>query len=62
MTTTYPNLIDGQSVDSAERTPDINPSNLKDVVGEFAAASVTDLERAIASVIENATKPPKVSP
>jgi len=49
MSTTYPNLIDGQSIDSAERTPDINPSNLKDVVGEFAAASVSDLESAITS-------------
>jgi acyl-CoA reductase-like NAD-dependent aldehyde dehydrogenase len=49
MSTTYPNLIDGQSIDSAERTPDVNPSNLKDVVGEFAAASLADLERAIAS-------------
>jgi aldehyde dehydrogenase (NAD+) len=49
MSTTYPNLIDGQSIDSAERTADINPSNLKDVVGEFAAASVPDLERAITS-------------
>jgi acyl-CoA reductase-like NAD-dependent aldehyde dehydrogenase len=49
MSTTYPNLIDGQTIDSAERTPDINPSNLQDVVGEFAAASVKDLERAIAS-------------
>jgi acyl-CoA reductase-like NAD-dependent aldehyde dehydrogenase len=49
MSTTYPNLIDGQSIDSTDRTPDINPSNLKDVVGEFAAASVADLERAIAS-------------
>ena len=47
MPTTYPNLIDGQSVDSIDRTSDINPSNLKDVVGEFAAASLPDLERAI---------------
>jgi aldehyde dehydrogenase (NAD+) len=49
MSTTYPNLIDGQLIDSTDRTPDVNPSNLKDVVGEFAAASVADLERAIAS-------------
>jgi len=49
MSTTYPNLIDGESIDSVDRTPDINPSNLKDVVGEFAAASVKDLERAIQS-------------
>jgi aldehyde dehydrogenase (NAD+) len=49
MATTYPNLIDGQSIDSADRTPDINPSNVKDVVGEFASASAPDLERAIAA-------------
>jgi len=49
MSTTYPNLIDGQSIDSADRTPDINPSNVKDVVGEFAKASSADLERAIAA-------------
>ncbi len=49
MSTTYPNLIDGQSIDSADRMPDINPSNVEDVVGEFATASSTDLDRAIAS-------------
>ena len=49
MSTTYPNLINGQSIDSTDRTPDINPSNLTDVVGEFAAASLKDLERAIDS-------------
>ena len=38
MSATYPNLIDGQSIDSADRTPDINPSNVNDVVGEFAKA------------------------
>jgi len=56
MSTTYPNLIDGQSIDSPDRTPDINPSNLRDVVGEFAAASVKDLERAIASAKAAFTK------
>src|SRR5438105_1961764 len=45
----YPNLIDGQSVGSTERNTDINPSNLGDVVGEFARASTRDVERAIAS-------------
>jgi aldehyde dehydrogenase (NAD+) len=49
MSTTYPNLIDGQSIDSADCVPDINPSNVKDVVGEFATASSSDLDRAIAS-------------
>jgi aldehyde dehydrogenase (NAD+) len=49
MSATYPNLIDGQSIDSTDRTPDINPSNVNDVVGEFAKASSADLERAIAA-------------
>jgi aldehyde dehydrogenase (NAD+) len=42
-------LIDGESVDSTERTSDINPSNVRDVVGEFARATTADVERAIAS-------------
>jgi acyl-CoA reductase-like NAD-dependent aldehyde dehydrogenase len=49
MATTYPNLIDGQSVDAAERSTNINPSNLSDVVGEFARGTRADLERAIAA-------------
>jgi alpha-ketoglutaric semialdehyde dehydrogenase len=49
MATAFPNLIDGQSIDSTERTPDINPSNITDVVGEFARATAADVERAIAS-------------
>ena len=49
MPTTFPNLIDGRQLDSTERTTDINPSNLSDVVGEFASASSSDLEQAIAS-------------
>src|SRR5215471_10367096 len=46
---TYPNLIDGQRVDSTDRVPDINPSNTADVVGEFARASADELKGAIAS-------------
>jgi alpha-ketoglutaric semialdehyde dehydrogenase len=49
MATAFPNLIDGQPIDSTERTPDINPSNITDVVGEFARATAADVERAIAS-------------
>jgi aldehyde dehydrogenase (NAD+) len=45
----FSNLIDGRQVDSADRTPDINPSNLHDVVGEFARASTPDAELAIAA-------------
>jgi aldehyde dehydrogenase (NAD+) len=49
MPTTFPNLIDGRQLESAERNTDINPSNLSDVVGEFARASSSDVEQAIAS-------------
>ena len=49
MATTFPNLIDGKHLDSTDRTTDINPSNLSDVVGEFARASASDIDEAIAS-------------
>jgi aldehyde dehydrogenase (NAD+) len=49
MSLSFPNLIDGQSVDSTDRNIDINPSNVRDVVGEFARATPADLDRAIAS-------------
>jgi aldehyde dehydrogenase (NAD+) len=49
MTASFPNLIDGHSVDSADRTTDINPSNLRDVVGEFARATASEADRAIAA-------------
>jgi aldehyde dehydrogenase (NAD+) len=49
MTTTYPNLIDGRRVDSAEHLPDINPSNTADIVGEFARATPVELKDAIAA-------------
>src|SRR5258705_14014119 len=49
MATTFPNLIDGHKIESADRTTDINPSNLTDVVGEFARASSSEADRAIAS-------------
>jgi alpha-ketoglutaric semialdehyde dehydrogenase len=49
MATAFLNLIDGQPVDSSDRTSDINPSNVSDVVGEFARATPDDVARAIAS-------------
>ena len=49
MPTTFPNLIDGRQLDSTDRTTDVNPSNLSDVVGEFARASTSDIDEAIAS-------------
>ena len=49
MPTTFPNLIDGRQVDSAERQADINPSNTADVVGEFARGTLAELQAAIAA-------------
>ena len=44
MPTTYPNLIDGRTVESTDRNSDINPSNTGDVIGEFSRASRKDLD------------------
>jgi aldehyde dehydrogenase (NAD+) len=49
MSTTYPNVIDGAAVESTDRSVDVNPSNLGDVVGEFARGTAADAERAIAA-------------
>ena len=52
MSTTYPNLIAGQQLVSADWNADVNPSNLRDVIGDFARASTGDLDQAIASARE----------
>ena len=49
MATAFANLIDGRQIDSADKTADINPSNLQDIVGEFARASPSDAGLAIAA-------------
>jgi alpha-ketoglutaric semialdehyde dehydrogenase len=49
MPTAFPNLIDGRPIDSTEHVPDINPSNIGDVVGEFARGTTADIEQAIAA-------------
>ena len=49
MPTAFPNLIDGRTVDSADRVSDVNPSNVLDIVGEFARGTTTDVEAAIAA-------------
>jgi alpha-ketoglutaric semialdehyde dehydrogenase len=45
----FPNVIDGRPVDSKDRTPNINPSNIQDIVGEFARGSAADVDAAIAA-------------
>src|SRR5215467_2455663 len=49
MTATFPNYINGRTIDSDERSADVNPSNTGDVVGEFARATTAELDQAIAS-------------
>ncbi|HEY7056570.1 MAG TPA: aldehyde dehydrogenase family protein, partial [Vicinamibacterales bacterium] len=49
MPTAFPHLIDGRPVESADRVPDINPSNVNDIVGEFARGTTADVELAVAA-------------
>jgi aldehyde dehydrogenase (NAD+) len=51
-TPTYPNFIAGRSVDASEYSTDRNPSNLDDVVGEFARGTPHDAESAVAAARE----------
>src|ERR671910_2487420 len=46
------NYIAGEWVGASEASPNINPSNTADVVGEFARASVAEAERAIAAAYD----------
>ncbi len=45
----FGNSIGGEVVDAAEAILNINPSNTDDVVGEFARASLSDLNAAVAA-------------
>lgn len=47
MTRKYDNLINGQWVPASTYSPNINPSNLADVVGEYAQGSATQLNDAV---------------
>jgi len=49
MIATYPNLIAGRAVSSTDRSTDLNPSNLGDVVGEFARGTPSEVDQAIAA-------------
>src|SRR5688572_8918536 len=51
-TATYPNVIAGRTVATTEYSTDLNPSNLGDVVGEFARGTPADAEAAIAAARE----------
>jgi aldehyde dehydrogenase (NAD+) len=45
----FPNLIEGRSVDAGDKQPDINPSNVADIVGEAAWGSAADVAEAVAA-------------
>jgi acyl-CoA reductase-like NAD-dependent aldehyde dehydrogenase len=45
----FPNLIEGRTIEAGDRQPDINPSNIKDIVGEAAWGSAADVEAAVAA-------------
>jgi aldehyde dehydrogenase (NAD+) len=47
--TVFANVIEGRAEEAGDRQPDINPSNLADVVGEAIWAAPADVERAIAA-------------
>jgi alpha-ketoglutaric semialdehyde dehydrogenase len=49
MTAHQKNFIAGEWVDGTSITRDINPSNTKDVVGEYAKADKAQTEKAIAA-------------
>ena len=47
MTQKFDNLINGQWVAGASYTPNINPSNVSDVIGEYTQASAAQLDAAV---------------
>jgi alpha-ketoglutaric semialdehyde dehydrogenase len=47
MVTTYPNVIGGRAIASTDHSADVNPSNLADVVGEFARGTAAEAQQAI---------------
>ncbi len=49
MTSQFHNFIGGEPIGSSKASRNINPSNTNDVVGEYAQASVADLNNAVAA-------------
>ena len=49
MTQKHDNLINGQWVAGGQYTPNINPSNLADVIGDYAQGSAQQLDDAVAA-------------
>lgn len=49
MTAVFPNLIDGAPASVAAVMPNLNPSDFRDVVGEYAVATAADVDAAVSS-------------
>lgn len=47
--TMFQNIIDGGLSAASDVSPNINPSNLNDIIGEFAAGSAADVAHSVAS-------------
>jgi acyl-CoA reductase-like NAD-dependent aldehyde dehydrogenase len=62
MATTFPNLIDGRPIESADCMADINPSNISDIVGEFARGTTADVEQAVSAARQAFTKWSQTTP
>ena len=61
-TPTYPNLIAGRSVEATDYSTDLNPSNLGDIVGEFARGTSGDAEAAVAAARDAFVKWSRTTP
>jgi alpha-ketoglutaric semialdehyde dehydrogenase len=61
-TASYPNVIAGRSVDATDYSTDLNPSNLGDIVGEFARGTSDDAKAAIAAAREAFVKWSRTTP
>ena len=51
MTTQHHNLINGQWTPGKSYAPNINPSHLADVIGEYAQGDAADVDAAVAAAV-----------
>jgi acyl-CoA reductase-like NAD-dependent aldehyde dehydrogenase len=48
---THPNLVGGERIDGPSAAPDVNPSDLSDVVGEFTIGDAAQVDLAVAAAL-----------
>ena len=49
--TTYPNFVAGERVDGTAARPDVNPSDLADVIGEFSLSDEAQVDAAVEAAL-----------